>query len=1106
MNSSCKVSASPLARAFQALSERRHLVIEASAGTGKTYTLEQLICWLLKEVDPEKILVVTFTDKATHEMRRRIRGRLYAGGSSKHQAAFEKVSISTIHAFCRRLLMEYSLQEGRLGFEIVPNSLPLLFREALARVIEKHLIPGRPGAQALASAFGLIAGDLNSHNAKSEIQKMYRWMSIPPERRKPHFEAQAVAQALLNWCSSDGGIKNAFDGQELSELESLLARSATQQELLDWPGWRQAFKLFKEHKRSLQKKKFYPTLMRAFGSYLPFLSETLLPRVKEEIQRIVQEKGEVDYDYLLIRAAELIEDPIKLKEIREKYEYALIDEFQDTDELQWKIFRSIFVDSTEQRHSLTIIGDAKQSIYGFRSADVHIFEKAKEELIALNAEYIELDTNYRTDECLLDGLDHIFKANCGGCTSGLAGYKKKPSAARGRQTIKQVENNSEIELEPIVIVRSNENKKLLEWMCYEIQNLVSGDFYFSSNCQNEKRSIEYKDIFVLAQKRSEINEIAKAFEKHRIPYLIHRESGIFQRMEALWMCELLEAIAYPHDRSSVARALAGPFFGFSLAQLPTLRTLGPEDEALQRLHNWAELALQGRYPALFASIFEEAPLPPQSLNICRQIADRLLAWTSERLMMPEEVFARLAKAIDGRDAAEEDHIAREGGQNAVSLLTMHKSKGLEAEIVFIYALPSFAYYHSDQIKTFHEVEEHTNKTSIVAWAFDSPVDTVWLKNEKGPISVKEAYKRETIMESERLLYVAMTRAKRRLYLPFFTELQEENEQKGKNNRGGVYAILHERLQALFKQNQNGFNGSPIFKQIDISSGTIGPKKVDFHSAGPQEDFKRERLSDDEIERIFEKHAGFERLSYSQIKSRLQKSTQKTLAPSIEIFSDEIEDTSRDGAFVGRLTHQLIEFVLNRRRLDPCDFQSFKEDSEIQRLSQGIWLDEAGVNEAIALAHRALYTTTDLFGSSETFASFLKNKPFSAEMPFAFSIADPNGTHLIMKGVFDLMFFDGSAYHIVDWKTDHLPSWDAQKLIDHVKHEYALQAAIYAIASWRIVPKQVGSVIYVFLRDPQKLHWVKLSPSPEVLEQWEELFAASKAAQIELEKGVSVCAE
>jgi exodeoxyribonuclease V beta subunit len=411
-----------------------HHVVESSAGTGKTYLLEHLFVDLVLShaVPADQILVVTFTEKATAELvlrLRRLLGDLARLRPDDPQAvaaaqapaaaawviderarrllgdallAFDRIDILTIHAFCQRVLREHAFVQGRLFDEELVGT-EAAFAEAFADVLRTHVAQDEGLAKVLAAWLGsgeTVAG-LRQLLADCDHTKA--------QCLRPEFDEARLSAALAAWPPLAGqgdqiraALKaakvngNTINGV-LRHLEAL-SRIVAGCEGNPWRflvDGRAAKQADIDHVLARLPSENGAGIIATLASRLRALAaatvplgavaaQRFLPVVQARAARGKRSAGRFDFEDILRLVDQALADPgpaghALAASLRRRYRHALIDEFQDTDEIQWSIFRRIFVDAADQ-HALTVIGDPKQAIYGFRGANVFTYLDARRAL------------------------------------------------------------------------------------------------------------------------------------------------------------------------------------------------------------------------------------------------------------------------------------------------------------------------------------------------------------------------------------------------------------------------------------------------------------------------------------------------------------------------------------------------------------------------------------------------------------------------------------------------------------------------------------------------------------------------------------------------------
>ncbi|HET9450498.1 MAG TPA: UvrD-helicase domain-containing protein, partial [Aggregicoccus sp.] len=431
----------------------RAAVIEASAGTGKTFTLEHLVVDLILETDTriEEVLVVTFTERATAELRRRVREKLeellnHTGQAEgvpdaqcwtlglearrRIQAALtslDAATISTIHGFCQRVLSEQAFHNGRLFGEKQVDA-----RSAFSAAFLDELRSRFAREPELKDMVRLWLASGQSIEDLEEL--LYRCATERGELR-PHFTAEGFL-AVMKDCPLRPDvlpfISKEMEVQKVNASTRKTLASALA-ELTEWcervRGRTDAVPLLFELEEALAARKKYfeerlPALEGAYcrrvwawlqavraqaSSPKAALVHAMLPAVRERLVQRKRELGLFDFDDMLTLVRDSLRGPrgeSLAAVLRNRYRYALVDEFQDTDEVQWEVFRRLFHESGG-KSVLYVIGDPKQAIYSFRGADVQTYLAACKAVEDGGGAVVRLDRNFRSTEAVISSVNRI---------------------------------------------------------------------------------------------------------------------------------------------------------------------------------------------------------------------------------------------------------------------------------------------------------------------------------------------------------------------------------------------------------------------------------------------------------------------------------------------------------------------------------------------------------------------------------------------------------------------------------------------------------------------------------------------------------------------------
>ena len=432
-----------------------HKVIDASAGTGKTFTIERIVVELLLTgaATIDQILVVTFTEKATAELRARIRATIedVMSGKSAENAhpanrrsfgdgqrerlksalfSFHHAPIHTIHSFCHRMLTELAFDSGvRFGLDLASGRRE--FHEAIRAELRERL-------KSDIRVQRLLGEWLSDEKRDSDSLENLLWQAHSQRYLRTSgrelnqkaltdlmnaFDANALVSAFRIAAIKDDARDEAISATR--ELEAILnirdrSTAALTEGLLDFDFDR----LCRPTKTSKRTGKFPDDMPQKVRTIINAAQRvqaalTIEQRMVDELLQCgvarmdarKRERGTLDYEDMLAWLADAL-DGARGKSLattlRERYRVTLIDEFQDTDELQWKIFRRVFVEGGGG-NVVYVIGDPKQAIYGFRGADVHAYLEAREQLSDSGAAAtVNLRENFRSTADMIEACNLIF--------------------------------------------------------------------------------------------------------------------------------------------------------------------------------------------------------------------------------------------------------------------------------------------------------------------------------------------------------------------------------------------------------------------------------------------------------------------------------------------------------------------------------------------------------------------------------------------------------------------------------------------------------------------------------------------------------------------------
>ncbi|MDQ3626357.1 MAG: UvrD-helicase domain-containing protein, partial [Verrucomicrobiota bacterium] len=770
------------------------MLIEASAGTGKTFTITVLVLRLLlerPELTIDRILVTTFTELATAELRSRIRERLrnalaVFGGeptddelllklrerhrndsdaAARLEAAlvnFDEAPIYTIHSFCQRVLAERAFESGTLfDAELITNQRELL-REIVNDFWRSRFYTGERLPALLA-----LRGKISTKQLFKDIEELTKnpdLVVLPAQFRTYQEIAADIAKALTvlrtHWADENMSIRELFrepawakgDHQEagymallLDQLEQCLSDqsgSLEQLECIEKLGTSAVHKNTRAAHTKPQRRVFdsCDEISELTAELCAALRAEFFAYARTQLRERKLTRNVVSYEDLLTRLAEALDGPggdELAASIRERYHAALIDEFQDTDPVQYSIFSRIYRGSTAP---VAFIGDPKQAIYAFRGADVFTYMNAARE----TQRKFTLTTNWRSASRLVNAVNTIFSRQPDAFLLEEIQFEPVAASPQADETPLLFDGQQDA---PFHLWTSTDKEELPDRVASEIVRLLGGGATIGRD------EIEPRHIAVLASTNAQAANVQEALRARRVPSVLYSSANVFYSREAGELRDVLAAVVQPGHERLVRAAICTDALGRTGNELDELSRdeLRWEAELLrfQQHHEiWRDrgfiqmlrqLAARHRVRQRLLSY----PDGERRLTNFLHLAELLhIACVEQRLGM-NGLLKWLGQQMQGTSFAdrEEHELRLESDEKAVRIITVHKSKGLEFDVVFC----PFVWWNGPTRAAFHDPAANWRLT----------VD----------LSDREAHKaereREALAENLRQFYVALTRAKHR---------------------------------------------------------------------------------------------------------------------------------------------------------------------------------------------------------------------------------------------------------------------------------------------------------------------------------------------------------
>jgi exodeoxyribonuclease V beta subunit len=1147
-------------------------LIEASAGTGKTWTIAALYILLLleKELRPEQILVVTYTKAATAELRERIRRRivttldLYTSGRAaadddlerlllgdrpqngeraiklltRALYSFDDAAIFTIHGFCQRALLENTFESGSLfGSDMISDQSAIVkqvcddfwrsrvlsanddFTEQLVAAgytPEKLLKPlaghyQNPGLVIIPQAdntpmepllvernsiFGEVCS-LWSRDCDVIISQINQARLNQQGYKPAQIES---ACGFMNTWTAAGNAALPNSKLDMFTTRKIAAKvTATSSFTPDHPFY----------DLCQQLSDVLDAIDTAFQNRIIVCRTELKKWLEQELSRKKKQLNQRAFDDLLLDlhlALEAAGGASLAVKLRQRYQAAMIDEFQDTDPLQWQIFKKI---GDEQDYPLFLIGDPKQAIYSFRGADVFAYLNAGKNVAAHNMHTLE--TNFRSDAALVKAVSRLFScAEPFLCREIPFHPVHSGRSAHERLLVDGIADEQPFKIwiyprgdETKAEVKVAATRGIVTAVAGEISRLLEpGRVTLTSS--GHARHLKPGDIAVLVKAHKQADRVQEALSALGIPSVQQGSSTIFETREAMDMLRILRAVAEPHREALVREALLTATMSLDALQISSyLETAGehPEWEAwLLRFRNLRAAVEAGGVVALVSRLLGSCGVRAKVLALfggerrltnilhCAELLHQfereqgksltgLISWLERKIITPGKDDAALLRL--------------ESDENAVMLSTIHASKGLQYPVVFV----PFAW------------DTNSGKNDRALFHNDGGDLVLDLAEEETSVQQAEAERRA---EAARLLYVALTRAEFRCYTvhgaingavdaPLFRLLQ--GGLTAKSDKDFVKTADREILEKVRRQTNEGTSG--IFAEMmpvaeaaqpyrttvpDVtaySCRALGhPPRDDWHVASFS------AMTSGAAHAAFEPHDR----DATQSDTPAVPPGQEPPAGDFSIF-----DFPR-GAKAGTCLHEIFE-RLDFSALDHGNITAIAAASLAGNGFHSHWLPAVG-NMVKDVAAAGIIPDDPAFSLSR-----LKKGDWHTEMEFFLPIrqlapeilralfagvldGDQCGDFYevlnrlsfrqsrgMLQGFIDLVFTHEGRYYILDWKSNHLgmkrSGYDREAMHESMcRSAYILQYHLYTLALDRLLKlrlpdydyeKHFGGAIYLYLR-------------------------------------------
>lgn len=936
------------------------LFIEASAGTGKTYTIQQMVARMVADgTELKRILIVTYTEKAAGELKDRIRKKmeevLESGKinrdfnssaddakdfdpaqnqiTSEQRILFENAlrdvdsaPIFTIHSFCQKALRDYAYEAGRpfdIGMisdnnvaEVISDWLRYKWvnkasgtgsefvdilnkQESVSKFIEdvaKKLISAESMYKGSENGQEIIfRGEIDSikfdnatideetierisqktgFDALLEIKSVRENYDILAKNENETFDAIQIdkngkqtnksgkkvadlLKTMRSWNSS--GAAGLFGSPQFGN--KLVKASETIYDALQY-----FFNIVEESKGFLSKRDPQKALEKI--KIQTFLNSQI-PVLFSEWQKSKIENKFQSFDDMILSVRKNVlakgiggADSSLCQKIREEFKFAIIDEFQDTNQLQWDIFGTLFLGHDRkgvEGHSIIVVGDPKQSIYSFQGADVNVYQKAICEIGKAGKGYC-LENNFRSTASMIDACNALFDEEK---NSFFQAYSPKSSEdAKGRREIKfknskvgAPKHEPELYQDPsegesfgtwktakpfwISTARINEKdfvsaavERIVDWCSFatdaigntlidENGNPKTKLRIFSKDNEKELRNVSFKDIAILARTRSEMPFIENAMKKAGVPFVRYKDDKLFFGHECAQWIALFKALDAPdyssYNRRILNEVLITDFFAVPLSKVEDERYDNPLCKERQHLAEWKKLAQKRRFAEMQERIYADSGVEDRlkDLSLLQsrakfiQIGNYAINYLYSNVCTLSDVIHQLERlsknaAAVGEEDKDGNLIGKATDADVVQVMTIHASKGLEFPIVI--SVGGFKEYYDNQDGPFLYHDDDTLKLGFSSQA-------------------KVCRNAEELEEWKRLYYVDFTRASSILILPHYEKMYDKDHPKSE------YSFMVNALDNFYSRKEESSEQT----KADLFATTLPKASVDPANLRPKVD-------------------------------------------------------------------------------------------------------------------------------------------------------------------------------------------------------------------------------------------------------------------------------
>jgi exodeoxyribonuclease V beta subunit len=1135
------------------------ILIEASAGTGKTYTIALLFLRLLleKKISVDQILIVTFTKAATEELRGRVRLRIKEaldclqgdsrGNNDKDETLtaligninederetaailltdallrMDEAAIFTIHGFCQRMLQEHAFEsaspfvmeflenEAILRSQIIEdfwrNRFYGVSREEARWVMNLWETPDKLLAELTGHVFRhgvrYIPKVTESEIKKGEniLESLFKkvrvlWEETGTEIIGLLYENKKLSRdkrkgyAITRLDDGVDALNRLFAGENIGwllgekEKEKNLLRLFTISKINE--------SLKKTGKGEVPAHSFFDAFDELLSAHAKLSTKRrimvfldAMEFLRLELKRRKRENGQLYFDDLLTELSAALAGECGLRlamRISKKYPAILIDEFQDTDQLQYRIFANIHKGGNG--NGLFLIGDPKQAVYGFRGADIFTYIKARQDTGAKRQ--FTMTTNYRSSGKMVESVNRLFSrpnpfvfaeidfspVKAGGMADKTPFTIGDEPVAPLHWLILEEEQNKRVTAKRL---SKDKGERAGADLCAEkISSLLAmgkrGEALFG------ERPLNGGDIAVLVRTHREAETVRRSLDKLGITSVYISQKSVFKVAEASQLFMVLSGLYSFTDQALVCNLLTTELFACTAIDIDRLRNDETKwAELICRLDNYLQIwKRQGVLSAFYRLLGDWNGVErilgmeggERKLTNYQHLVESLQE-VSTRLREPERLLRWFEEEIENKNnstASDSQQLRLESDQNLVKLVTIHKAKGLEYSVVFLPFLWSARACKKDDHLIFHGQEQSQQLLVDLGSGLDCNY---------------ELAEKERLAEDLRLLYVALTRARYSCFICW----------------GWINKMEESALNYLLHGGVAPCGAAAVMDELRLSGGELLVPAGERRDDGGMTSIKDE-ASTGLLPALFNGHIdnSLSLFSYSSLTkgsgSGVEQPDYDRVDGSVAVRDNFDIDGFPRGAAAGICIHAILEHIdftdsANHANIVEKQLQLAGYDEKLVPFTCN-WIRDILTAELIDGFSLSRLDGRDRIDEMSFFFSLEKvNMSEFNRILGKFSIAALNPgenfsptMHGLMTGFIDLVYRYKNRFFIVDYKSNYLGTgqvdYNQQNLSFAVsEHRYDIQYLIYTLALHRYLgtrlpdydyKQHLGGVQYLFLR-------------------------------------------